>query len=245
MAAFPLLGSVSGVPILLPDEASGRISTNLLTRILSVRHLPPQNSPYLGFIRVIESPANERLSVAPTPQIESSIRSGRAVDPSPVQEWLETLSSAMKRLDESLLRELFLNDGYWRDHLALTWDFRTFGGPGLIASELVKAIGRRRVSHVLAEEGACKIFEHRTRGMTAESSFVFETDIATCRGHVRLRQDSDSGQGRAGTFFTSLEELTGFEERAGARRPRLSKSHASVKHSAGAQYNGEIDPQVL
>jgi len=184
---------------------------------------------------VIEFPANERPS-APAAMLAEN---------SPVQDWLGRLASALAQADSAALRRLFLADGYWRDHLALTWDFRTFGSPALIAAGLMAAAGRHSLCGVRAEEGACKVFEHRTRGMTAESSFTFETDVATCRGHVRLiRASDDSGDWRAWTFFTSMEDIKGFEERAGMRRPRLTNHHGYVKKSDAGQAN-TLDPQVL
>jgi cation diffusion facilitator CzcD-associated flavoprotein CzcO len=192
----------------------------------------------------MESPADEQRSAAATRLIDSASGPGWLADAGPVQTWLHALATALAKSDHSALRELFLTDGYWRDHLALTWDFRTFAGPDLIVAELIGAAGRRHVSCISAEDGACKIFDHRTRGTTAESSFTFETDIASCRGHLRLIRDGDSGQWRAWTFFTSMEELKGFEERAGSRRPRLSKSHGYANAPAGGRPR-ELDPQVL
>jgi putative flavoprotein involved in K+ transport len=184
---------------------------------------------------VIDAPANE-LRSAPA---------AKPVDGAPVEEWLRGLLSALAKSDGAALRRMFLADGYWRDHLALTWNFRTFAGPALIASELVQAAGRHPLSRVRAEQGASKVFEHRTRGMTAESSFSFETDIAICRGYVRLiRDSSDGGDWRAWTFFTSMEDLKGFEECAGVRRPRLTKHHGYA-NDAGAVRAKTADPQVL
>jgi len=165
-------------------------------------------------------------------------------DSSPVQEWLEALAASLAGGDAVALGRMFLTDGYWRDHLALTWDFRTFAGPALIADELLGAAARRPLSRVLAEEGGCRVFEHRMRGMTAEAFFRFETDIAVCRGHVRLILDSIDGEWRAWTFFTSMEDLKGFEERAGVHRPRLTKHHSYVKETVAGQSENS-DPQVL
>jgi len=164
----------------------------------------------------------------------------------PVREWLSALGSALKNSDGALLRQLFLDDAYWRDHLALTWDFRTFSRPDVIASEITKAIARRPISCLLVEHAVSKVFEHRTRGRTAESSFTFETDIGICRGHVRLIHDvGDSGQWRAWTLFTTLEELKGYEERAGSRRPRRTKHQSSPAGAHAASPAAASDPRVL
>jgi cation diffusion facilitator CzcD-associated flavoprotein CzcO len=193
--------------------------------------------------RVIESPPNEQRSGAASSPIEHSTVAGLVADVSPVRDWLAAFGAALTKTNDASLRELFLNDGYWRDHLALTWDFRTFAGPKLIASALIKALELRNLNQICAEEGVCKMFEHRTRGMTAESSFTFATDIATCRGHVRLIRDGDSGQWRAWTLFTSMEEITGFEERAGVHRPRLSNRHGFT--TPAVSRSDKPDPKVL
>jgi cation diffusion facilitator CzcD-associated flavoprotein CzcO len=192
---------------------------------------------------VIESPPNEQRSGAASSPIEHSTGAGLVADVSPVRDWLAAFGAALTKSNDASLRELFLNDGYWRDHLALTWDFRTFAGPKLIASALIKALELRHLNQICAEEGVCKMFEHRTRGMTAESSFTFATDIATCRGHVRLIRDGDSGQWRAWTLFTSMEEITGFEERAGVHRPRLSNRHGFTTPAVSRSH--KPDPKVL
>ncbi len=161
---------------------------------------------------MIDTPANQ-------------LRGAAGIEPIPVQRWLTDLSTALAEGNEAAVRGLFLDDGYWRDHLALTWDYRTFAGGKQIAAGFLRS-GSRAMQGLRAEESGCKIFEHRTRGMTAESTFSFETDIAWCRGHVRLILDTQAGRWRAWTFFTSMEELRGHEEHAGARRPRLNKAHA-------------------
>jgi putative flavoprotein involved in K+ transport len=173
---------------------------------------------------VIDSTASSRRAAATEPSANAGVP-GAGSESIPVQQWLSALSAALASGDRQSLEKLFLEDGYWRDHLALTWDYRTFGGSAQVGAALTAATHSRQMQSLRAEDGACKIFEHRTRGATAESAFRFETDIAECRGHVRLIRDSETGQWRAWTFFTSLEELRGFEEHAGVRRPRLDKVH--------------------
>src|ERR1700688_4738008 len=121
----------------------------MLSGIFPIIGIPPSD-----LTDVIESPANERPSAPAAMLVENS----------PAQDWLGRLASALAKADSAALRRLFLPDGYWRDHLALTWDFRTFGGPALIAAELMATAGRHPLCRVRAEEGACKVFEHRKIG---------------------------------------------------------------------------------
>jgi putative flavoprotein involved in K+ transport len=57
--------------------------------------------------------------------------------------WLRAFEAALKRSDKPAIRDLFLTDGYWRDILALTWDFRTFAGPELVANGWTDALRQR------------------------------------------------------------------------------------------------------
>ncbi|KAG1861489.1 hypothetical protein C8R48DRAFT_711748 [Suillus tomentosus] len=43
-------------------------------------------------------------------------------------EWLNAFSAAITQSDTAAVVDLFLEDGFWKDVIALTWDFRTFEG---------------------------------------------------------------------------------------------------------------------
>ncbi len=120
---------------------------------------------------------------------------------------------------------MFLADGYWRDILALTWDLRTFAGRGRIAAGLATWRAARSPAGFWLEDTAPDMFERRTQGWTIEAFFTFETDIARCRGHIRLLADPQTGEWKAWTLLTEMEDLKGFEEKAGALRPVSSAPH--------------------
>jgi cation diffusion facilitator CzcD-associated flavoprotein CzcO len=164
--------------------------------------------------------------------------------------WLGAFESALRSSDRSTMRDLFLADGYWRDILALTWDFRTFAGPELIADGLAEALTVRRASDFRLEARDPELFERKSRGPTVEAFFTFETEIALCRGHFRLLLAGDTW--KAWTLVTSMEDIKGHEEQAGPRRPRGSEGHdaAGAGHSnpatrAGSASSDRADPQVL
>ena len=69
------------------------------------------------------------------------------------------------------------------------------------------------------------MFERRAQGWTIEAFFTFGTDIARCRGHIRLLADPQTGEWKAWTLLTAMEDLKGFEEKAGALRPVSSAPH--------------------
>jgi putative flavoprotein involved in K+ transport len=139
--------------------------------------------------------------------------------------WLAGFAEAVRAGDAQAAAGMFLDGGYWRDILALTWDLRTFAGRDRIADGLAAWRPARSPSGFWLEDTAPDMFERRTLGWTIEAFFTFETDIARCRGHIRLLTDPQSGDWKAWTLLTEMEDLKGFEEKAGALRPVSSAPH--------------------
>jgi hypothetical protein len=110
---------------------------------------------------------------------------------------------------------------YWRDHLALSWDLRTLKGKESIVEFLQDNSNLTKVSVDASSEWRKPKFTTLNPEQTSKG-IVFYTTITTKlgsgRGVVRLAQDG-SGAWKIWTFFTSLEELKGFEEPTGPRRP--------------------------
>ena len=170
-----------------------------------------------------------------------------------VEVWLADFQRALAAADHRLLEPLFLRDCYWRDVLALTWSISTVHGSDLVIDKLKRHAGRVR-------PGTFRIDARRTapRRVTRagtdviEAFFVFETTDGTGSGVLRLAPDpEDGGALKAWTLLTALDELRGFEEQVGRRRPR-GESYArdfrgpnwlDLRRSAAA-YAGR-DPVVL
>ena len=58
-------------------------------------------------------------------------------------------------------------------------------------------------------------------GGCIKACFLFETKVGRGKGIVRLTPTDESGKvWKAFTFYTSLQELKGYEERKGSMRPR-------------------------
>lgn len=110
---------------------------------------------------------------------------------------------------------------YWRDHLALSWDLRTLKGKESIVEFLQDNSNLIKVSVDASSEWRKPKFAPLNPEQTSKG-IVFYTNITTKlgsgRGVVRLAQDG-AGSWKIWTFFTSLEELKGFEEPRGPRRP--------------------------
>lgn len=131
--------------------------------------------------------------------------------------WLNELSDALDRGDAAAAAELFLEDCYWRDLLAFTWNIVTSEGRAAVRGMLEATLAATRPSRwalkgePVAEDGV------------VEAWFTFETATARGEGAVRLTG------GRCRTMFTAVTELTGFEEKRGRTRP------LGVRHRADPQ----------
>ncbi|KAG1767385.1 hypothetical protein EDD22DRAFT_978153 [Suillus occidentalis] len=74
------------------------------------------------------------MATDPFPQHLPTLDRLGVIDPSNVSsseiaaEWLKAFSAAITQSDTAAIVDLFLEDGFWKDVIALTWDLRTFKG---------------------------------------------------------------------------------------------------------------------
>lgn len=125
-----------------------------------------------------------------------------------VENWLARLDTALKSRNAAAAADLFAADGLWRDFVAFTWNLKTLEGPEQIADML---------SAVLADvdPGAWALAEPAAgTPELVEAWITFETGAARGWGHLRLRD------GKAWTLLTTMQELKGYEEPKGFRRPQ-------------------------
>jgi cation diffusion facilitator CzcD-associated flavoprotein CzcO len=153
------------------------------------------------------------------------------------QAWLAQLAHAVQSGETSSASALFLEGGYWRDILALSWDLRTFSGRKKIQEGLDTILCRRAPNNFTLEPATIQVFKRKAFGPTIEAYFTFETDIAKCRGHLRLLLEPGTDQVWKGwTLLSSMEDIKGHEERVGERRPiALDGHHGTTEHECSAQ----------
>jgi cation diffusion facilitator CzcD-associated flavoprotein CzcO len=136
-------------------------------------------------------------------------------------DWLQGWAAAVERQDAPAAAAMFTEDGYWRDLLAFTWDLRTFHGKVRMAAALREFSGAGGAGGFRLEEGQEAVFTERNGVACLEAFFIFETSAARARGHLRLvRDEANPTNWQAWTLLTASQELKGFEERTGHRRPR-------------------------
>ena len=136
--------------------------------------------------------------------------------------WLAEFERALARRNAQAVAALFQPDSHWRDLVAFTWTITSTLGAAKLAPLLVSRqaeVGARNFR--LAEGRTAPRRVRRLGTEVIEAIFEYETELGRGNGVVRLVPDRQHGgdRCRAWVFLTTLEELTGFEEHIGARRP--------------------------
>jgi cation diffusion facilitator CzcD-associated flavoprotein CzcO len=135
--------------------------------------------------------------------------------------WLAAFDDALRRRDASAAAGLFLPDGHWRDIIAFTWHVETMNGATPIRMALSETVARTQPKNLCLNPNRTPARKVTRAGTEAvEAIFAFDTALGRGSGVLRLVPDPRApGRLCAWTLLTSLEELTGFEERIGQRRP--------------------------
>jgi putative flavoprotein involved in K+ transport len=137
---------------------------------------------------------------------------------------LASLGKALETGDIAAVAGQFEEDCYWRDLVAFSWNIITLEGRDAI---------RDMLASQLAATGPHN-WTISTRDDATEADgvlegwFTFETNVARCRGHLRVRN------GRIWTLLTAMDELKGFEEPSGVRRPNGHPAPAADGRSGKA-----------
>jgi len=131
-----------------------------------------------------------------------------------VDDWLARFDDALTREDAEAAAELFLDDSFWRDLIAFTWNIKTVENPDGVRDMLEHTLAHTRPRNWRTSEEPTA-----AEGVT-EAWIEFETEAGRGNGHLRLKD------GKAWTLLTALYELKGHEEPKGAERPK------GVQHGA-------------
>ena len=159
-------------------------------------------------------------------------------------EWLNSLSHAIESNNVEKATSLFIEDSWWRDMLALTWDFRTFHGVPAIETFLrdrIEATHPRTFKLRQDYLGLQRPYEDLA---WINAFFDFETDIGIGFGIFRLVPTAN-GEWKAHVVYTNLEDLKGFPEKIGALRDAEPNHGRWEEDRAREREFEKSDPVVL
>src|SRR5437660_1868606 len=125
-----------------------------------------------------------------------------------VTRWLADFEKTLAARDIDAVGDLFVDDCFWRDLVAFTWNIITVEGP-----EGVRQMLSQTLDHV-QPRGFAVTDELGEAAAPTESWIKFETSVGWGLGHLRLRD------GKAWTLLTTLNDLKGHEEPKRDRRPK-------------------------
>ncbi|KAF8884029.1 FAD/NAD-P-binding domain-containing protein [Infundibulicybe gibba] len=132
-------------------------------------------------------------------------------------DWFSRFTFAVQSNDIDAVCDLIVDDAYWRDLLALTWDFRTFKGRSRIRPFLADRLSRSQMSKFKLRDDYVQLQQPFPDLAWIQGYYEFETSVGIGSGIFRLVPDS-TGQWRAHCMFTNLEDLKNHPERIGDLR---------------------------
>ncbi len=145
-----------------------------------------------------------------------------------VETWVAGFNAACAAGDPAALGGLFLDDGHWRDIVALTWRIATTSGRGAGADALLPAITQAGARNFAIDPNRFPPrFVERAGEETVEAILRFDTKIGVGAGIVRLKVSD--GSAAAWTLMTSLDHITGHDEET----ERLAREEGAYERDFG------------
>ncbi|KAK5118079.1 hypothetical protein LTR62_004125 [Meristemomyces frigidus] len=172
----------------------------------------------------------------PTFKKQDVVVSEKEISPERIaRKWLASFETAVASPNANDLTALIVEDGWWRDHLALSWDFHTLRGNTKIFEFAEPRLAKAGLHNLkLQEDGKFKPgMQEPIEGLEwVESMFSFDTAVGRGKGMLRL-VSTPTGTWKAHMIYTVLNELRGFEEISGHHRP-----HGGVNSLLGGAAEG-------
>ncbi|KAI0532866.1 hypothetical protein GGR58DRAFT_517393 [Xylaria digitata] len=202
-------------------------------------------------------PGSVNIKVAKFP---SPTKHAEDLDPARVASNLvESFNKALQAKDYSAVANLFVEDGYWRDHLALSWVFRTVQTPSRILEFLQSCTESKdgfRLKTIDVDTRTAskspKIIPVDASGNVSGIELFIKVATVHGTGVGLARLVAQGGQWKIFTLYTRLEELCGHEEATNHRRAKGAehggkpgRKNWAEKRVAEADINAGNEPAVL
>lgn len=162
--------------------------------------------------------------------------------------WLADFHAAASDGDPIAVADLFTPDGWWKDRLTTRWDYTTVQGRDRIADLFTANPDGLSITDLALDPTYPPV---ELPGAWIQAIFTFAHARGTGSGVVRLVRDEDSGNYRAFTFYTVIEELAGHPATTGDHRIRgvehggtRTQVNWADRRTASRDYT-DHDPQVV
>ncbi|XP_006457702.1 hypothetical protein AGABI2DRAFT_190142 [Agaricus bisporus var. bisporus H97] len=159
--------------------------------------------------------------------------------------WFSAFSTAIGSGDVQAIVSLLLPDSYWRDMLAMTWDFRTFHGQDKISTFLKDQLPLTKMGNLtLRDDDYLGLSKPYPDVAWISMFFDFETGVGIGSGIIRLVPIA-SGDWKAHVVYTNLENLKGFPEKMNALRDDNVNNASWAQDRREAMEFKDKEPTVL
>ncbi|KAG1751338.1 uncharacterized protein EDB91DRAFT_601217 [Suillus paluster] len=132
-------------------------------------------------------------------------------------QWFSAFTEAIQSKNVPAVIDLLVDDVFWRDILALTWDFHTFQSTPAVEKFLIDQLPLFTLSSFTLKKDLVELQRPYPDLAWIQAFFDFETTVGIASGVFRLVPLAD-GSWKAHAIFTNLEDLKGFPEQNGPRR---------------------------
>ena len=189
------------------------------------------------------------VAQAPTRSLPTLQRLGSTVDPNVdaqavAKAWFSRFADAMRSKDVGAILDLIVDDVFWRDILALTWDFHTYEGRDAVERFLTDQLPKFDLSAFTLREELVMLTRPYEDLAWILGVFNFDTTVGHATGVFRLVPLAD-GSWKAHGVFANLDDLKGFPEKTGTLRNQEPNHGRWAEMRAREQEFLDEDPGVL
>ncbi|KAI0043336.1 FAD/NAD(P)-binding domain-containing protein [Auriscalpium vulgare] len=131
--------------------------------------------------------------------------------------WFKAFAEGIETANIPGVLDLFLEDAFWRDILALTWDFRTFYGVPNVHKFLNDRLKATGLSNLKLDVASAALQTPYPDLAWIQAFFTFDTRVGHGSGVVRIVPTAN-GAWKAHAISTYLEDLHGHPESTGPLR---------------------------
>lgn len=132
-------------------------------------------------------------------------------------QWFSNFTKELEAKNAQGVASLVLDDAFWRDMLAFTWDFRTFEGSARIRQFLADVLPDSGIASLQLSDQYLSVERPYPDLAWIQAMFNFETTVGKGTGVFRLVPTAN-GEWKAHVVYTLLEEIKGHPERVGPLR---------------------------
>ncbi|KAI6168813.1 FAD/NAD(P)-binding domain-containing protein [Pisolithus thermaeus] len=155
--------------------------------------------------------------------------------------WFTAFADAMSSKDTTSVVDLLTDEAFWRDMLALTWDYHTYEGRDRVKKFLTDQLPKFSLSTFKLREDLVELQTPFEDLAWIQGYFTFDTTVGHASGIFRLVPLAN-GSWKGHTVYTNLEDLRGFPEKI---RPSSHPEEIYGESAEAKQERLEEEPSVI